>query len=128
MKTLYQSDDGKIFENASACEDYERSRQKSDTFITDSHIYNSGGFPVTQANFYSNIDCICYMDIRTWDDYDWLYHIISEVNHYTMPPRPGRWYYYEELGEEETEWRNYDELLTEVEYTTKVFSQNKKEG
>lgn len=44
MKTLYQSDDGKIFESASACEDYERSRQKSDTFIADSYIYNAGGF------------------------------------------------------------------------------------
>jgi hypothetical protein len=128
MKTLYQSNDGKIFNDCDACYNYERWKKQRGlpNFIQNSFLYDKNGKLITQENFLNcqgNVD-IRYADIRTEKDFDWLDTMIGEES--SLPDDIGLWYYDPEL--EGGIWIEYEELKDKYETVTKVFSQNKKEG
>lgn len=127
MKTLYQADDGKIFDNYSDCYDYEYEKNKKilPGFIQDSFLYDKNGNLITREKF---LEChgsgVYYTDIRTQKDSNWLDVMTDEE--YSLPNDIGMWYYdpYIDGGV----WMDYDELKNKYDEVTKVFSQNKKEG
>jgi hypothetical protein len=127
MKTLYQADDGKIFDNYSDCYDYEAEKTKKTLpgFIQDSFLYDKNGKLITQEKF---LECrgsnVYYADIRTQKDSDWLDIMTDEE--YALPNDIGMWYYDSNI--DGGVWMDYDELKDEYDKRTKVFSQNKKEG
>ena len=127
MKTLYQAEDGKIFNNYIDCYNYEHEKNKKilPGFIQDSFLYDKNGNLITCEKF---LECrgstVYYADIRTQKDFNWLNVMTDE--RYPLPNDIGIWYYDSDV--DGGVWISYDELKNKYNEVTKVFSQNKKEG
>lgn len=115
MKTLYQADDGKIFDNEEDCYNYENRPPVNFT----SHLYTKYGEEIKLEELDDYHQIIVFMDIRTQDDLDYLKQRLYDDWGVEIPDKCGKWYYdyyrcnWYSFAEWEKEYNRIKEIFTQ---------------
>ena len=115
MKTLYQADDGKIFDNAEDCYNYENRPPVNFT----SYLYTKYGEKIKLEELDDYHQIIVFMDIRTQDDLNYLKRRLYDDWGVEIPDKCGQWYYdYYRCA-----WYNFAEWEKEYNRIKEIFAQ-----